>query len=134
MDELVEIIRGNNHRTRHKDAYVLPFVVQLMFLQHVVEESESSTLSAHRSAATTAEPDRVVVGLRRITGYHTQSLVDTIIVDKTDIHLPHVLDVHVVMDLQGADCSTDGEQTARKEPFGEIVIITQSPEGGRRNG
>ena len=46
VDELVEIIRGNHHCPRHEDTHTLPLVVQVVFLQDMVQERQSSALAA----------------------------------------------------------------------------------------
>ena len=79
--ETVEPIGGQHHRPRHKNADILPFVVQVVFLQHMVQERQSSTLSAHRAVTATREPYRVVVRLRRVLGHHAQRLIDAVVVD-----------------------------------------------------
>ena len=134
MNKTVEIFSSNDHRSRYEYTYIRPFVVQVIFLQHMVEESESSTLTSHRTATTTREPYRVVVRVRSISSYYTKCLIDTIVVNKTYIHLPHVLDICIVFYLQCTDRSAHREQAACKQPFGEIVIIAQSPESSRTDG
>ena len=99
----------------------------------MVEERKSPALSAHRSIAATGKPDGVVIGLRRVFGYHAKRLIDTVVVDKPDIRLTDVLDIRLVLYLEGANRSTNSEQTPCKKPFGEVVIIAQSAESGRRD-
>ena len=71
MDELIEELGRQHHGTRHEHADILPTVVEVVFLQHMVEERESSTLSAHRSFAHTRKPDGVIIGLGTVFGDHT---------------------------------------------------------------
>ncbi len=99
----------------------------------MVEEGESSTLSSHRAVAATREPDRVVIGVRRIFGYHTQCLVDAVIVDQTNIRLSNMFNVRLILNLQSADRTTYREQTPCKKPFGQVVIVAQTPERSRRD-
>ena len=131
IDETVKIIGGNNHRPGHQNTDILPSVKEVMFLQNMVQERESARLSSHRTVAAAGEIDRTIIGLRVIFGNHAQRLVDTVVVNETDIRLADVLYVRVVLNGQFVYLMTDGEQSAGKEPFREVVIITQTSESSR---
>ena len=70
VNEPVKILRCQHHGPRHQHTDAFPAVVQVVLLQHMVEERESSTLTAHRSVAASGEPYRVVIGLRAVFGHH----------------------------------------------------------------
>ena len=53
--------------------------------------------------------------------------------NEADIGLPDILDIGVIGYLQRAHGASHGEQTAGKEPFAEVVIITQTSESSRRD-
>ena len=131
MDKLIEEIRGEDHRSRHKDADVLPSVKEVMFLQNMIEERQPTSLASHRAVAATGEIDRTVIGLRRIARYDAERLIDAVVVDQTDIDLADVLDIRIAMDTEFLDLATDSKQAAGKKPFGEVVIITQTAESSR---
>ena len=130
MNELVEVLRRNNHRSRHKHAHIRPLVVQIVFLQHMIQERQASSLAAHSAVAATRKPDGVVVGIRRIFRHNAQCLIDAVVVDQTDIVLPHVLYICLVLNLQRTDRSAYGEQSPCKQPLTQIVVVTQSAECG----
>ena len=54
--------------------------------------------------------------------------------DQPNVHLTHVLNIRLVLDLQRTHRSSDREQTAGKQPLTEVVIITQPSECSRRYG
>ena len=89
----------------------------------MVEERQSSTLAAHRSVAYARKPDSVVVGVGRVFGHNAEGLVDTVVMDEADIGLADVLDIGLVLDLEDVDLSADSEQSAGKEPLGEVVVV-----------
>ena len=109
MNEMIEIIGSDDHRTRYEYTQIRPAVVQIVFLQHMVEERQSSTLSSHRAVTQTGEPDRIVIGVGAVFSDYTQGLVDTVVVDQTYIRLPDILDIRLVRNLQGTDRSSYGK-------------------------
>ena len=90
----------------------------------MVQEGESSTLSSQRAVTATGEPDGVVISILVVFGYHTQRLVDTVVMNQPYIGLADILDIRLILDLECTDGSSYGEQTACKKPFGQVVVIT----------
>ena len=88
-----------------------------MFLQRMIQESESSTLSSHRSIATTSKPNRIIISLRRILGYDAKRLINSIVMNEAYIGQADIFNIRIVLNLQLLHMSAYCEQTACKEPF-----------------
>ena len=134
MDELIKIIGSDDHGTRHKDADIVPMVEQVMFLQDMVQESESASFAAHRAVPASREINRAVICLGSIARHDTQGLIDTVVVYEPDIGLPDVLYIRFVLDGQFVHFVPDREQATCEQPFGEVVVVTQPSESGGGDG
>ena len=77
--EAVEVFGGYDQGPRHHHAHALPSVVEIVALEHVVEEGQAAGLSAHRALAEPREPYRAVVGCRVEAGHHAEALVDAVV-------------------------------------------------------
>ena len=88
LDETGEILGGNDQSLWHKHPYPLPLIIQIVFLEHIVQESQAAGLASQGTVAQTGKPDCIVVGLRRELRNHTQALPYAVVVDMVDYSAP----------------------------------------------
>ena len=77
-DELVEIVGGHDHRAGQHHFDSLVFIVEVVTLQHIVDEGQSSGLSPQRPLTDTGKPDVAVIGLRVEMRDHAVPLYDAV--------------------------------------------------------
>ena len=109
VDELIEIRGRNDHCARHENPYVGPFVIEVVFLQHMVEERQSSTLSTHCAFSYAGKPNRVIIRVGGVFGNDAKRLIDSVVVNKADIGLTDVFYIRLVLDLQRTYGASYGE-------------------------
>ena len=128
-DERVEVFGGDDQRAGYQHAHVLPLVVQVVFLEYVVQKGEAARLAAQGALADAGEPDGVVVRSGIETCDYAEPLADAVVADHPEIHLTHVRHILVGMDADRAEKVPDGKNTAAIEPAGDVVLVGQLPQG-----
>ena len=87
-DEPVEEGRRDHQGAGNQHAHALPLVVQVVALEHLVQEGEAASLAAQRAVAQAGEADGVVVAFGLEAGHHAQPLRHPVAPDGADRRLP----------------------------------------------
>ena len=88
----------------------------------MVQEGESPGLTAKRSLSQTGKPHRIVVGGGVELGDNSKSLIDAVVVDGLDVHLPDFRYVGVAAYGDGTEKVSNREQTAAVKPAGDVIL------------
>ena len=124
-DESVEIFSGDDKGSRDKHSDIFPFVVQIVFLQNMIQECKSARFAAHGAVAESGKPDGIVVCLRVKLGHHTETLADSEVMNHSQIHIPDHIQVSIGIDSDRTEQIRYGEKASSVEPSGDIVLVSE---------
>ena len=132
-DEAVEPVGRDDESTGYHHMHVLPLVVEIVFLEDVVQESQAARLATDGSGTQTREPDGIVESLGIESRHHSQRLRDAVVVDDLEIVSAMRFDVFVILGADGVQRPSELEYTPGIEPLGEIVLVCQGFEDSGRD-
>ena len=130
-DEPVEESRRDHQGAGDQHAHTLPFVVQVVALEHLVQESEAAGLAAQGTVAQAGEADGVVVAFGLEAGHHAQPLRHPVAPDGADRRLPAF---RRIVEMAFLDLVSHLEQAAGQQPAGNVVLGGQAVEVLVRDG
>ena len=133
-DEVVEELRGDDHRPRDHDAHVFVLVVLAVFHKHRVHKRQAAGLAAERTLADAREGHGVGVGLGVETRHDALPEQRAVVADESYQHAAVFFDRREVALVILADRRCQREQSPRVEPFREVIlrgVVFERPVGDR---
>ena len=121
-DEVVEIVRGDDHRAGDHDAHVGVLVVEPVLEDHRIHEGQPAGLAAERALADACEGHRVAVSFRVETRHYALAEQRAVILDEVDDALAMFLGRSELALVAPADRRCQREQPPGIEPFRKVVL------------
>ena len=132
--ETVEPVGRDDYGPGHGNPHVLPFVVQVVFVQYVVQKGQTPGFASEGTVSQTGETDGVVIAFVVETCYDSNALIHTEIVNHSYIGLPYAFNIAEFIDGKFPEMVCQRKEASGIEPSGDIIPFAQVYERLVRDG